>query len=281
MKYFFGMDTTEDKNNEIYDGERFVSASISEELNAKTERAAGLAEKADKLCAVSPAPRKMAQAFATFAVIWSILLIISLVRGDADFSSWPMIITVAMVALSAVASFFLFRRAARQLKQTPEQAAAIKEANEAFAQVTAGSARELGVPEDCATVDVLCFVYTVKDGVPEPYSMFRMALFMNYPRKMFLKDGYLCISDIRKLYKIPADSLGAFETVAAKTGLTFWNKDVSYRSAEYAPYGIRRGGNGIFTMDSYVQIKATVENEEYALLFPSYEKEAVERILGR
>ena len=85
MKYFFGMDTTEDKNNERYDGERFVSASISEELHAKPERAAGLAEKADKLCAVSPAPRKMAQAFATFAVIWSILLIISLVRGDADF----------------------------------------------------------------------------------------------------------------------------------------------------------------------------------------------------
>lgn len=281
MKYFFGMDTTEDKNNEIYDGERFVSARISEELNAKTERAAELAEKADKLCAVSPAPRKMAQAFATFAVIWTILLIISLARGDADFSSWPMIITVAMVVISAVASFFLFRRASRQLKQTPEQAAAVKEANEAFAEVTSESARELGVPEDCATVDVLCFVYTVKDGVPEPYSMFRMALFMNYPRKIFVKDGYLCISDIRKLYKIPVDSLGGFETVNAKAGLTFWNKESSYRSAAYAPYGIRRGGNGLYTADFYVQIKANIENEEYALLFPAYEKDAVERVLGR
>ena len=281
MKYFFGIDITENKENETLDGDRFIAAGIDDELNEKIERASALAEEADKLCRVSPAPRKIGQTCAVFAVVWGILLAIGLVRGTSSVTDAPMIVTMVMVALSAAAAVILLIKAKKQMRVTPEQEKAVERANKAFAEVKAESDSLLGVPEGCPDIDVLNCVYTVKDGRPEPYTMFRMTLFMNYPRKVFVKEGYLCVSDYRRLYRVPLDSLGGIEKTACKCGLGFWNKNVSFSAPEYAPYGIRRGGNGMLTVDSYLRIDAELEGETYALLFPPYEEEALKEILGR
>lgn len=280
MKYFFGMDITENEENDIYDGERYAAARVDGELGERIEEAASLAQKADELCRVSPAPRKMGQTCLIFAAVWGLLLIFGLVRGTAELTSAPMLVTGAMVLISAVAGVLLLRRAAKISKKTPEQEEAVRQANESFARVIADSARQLGVPENCPDTDVLHSVYSVKDGVPELYSMMGTKIHMSYPRKVFVKDGDLCISDIRKLYRIPVSALGELETVREKTGLGFWNKEKSFRSPEYAPYNIR-ASRGALVTDSYVRLTATLDNEEYVLLFPPYEKENLEKMLGR
>ncbi|MBQ6183449.1 MAG: hypothetical protein IJK33_06140 [Clostridia bacterium] len=281
MKYFFGTDITQDKQNETLECERFVSARADAELEEKIAQASKLASEADELCRVSPVPRKAGQTCAVFAVVWGILLAIGLIRDPSSITSTPMIVTMAMVVISAVAAVFMLARAKKQLKTTPEQEQACERANAAFAEIAAESDKQFGIPEDCKEIDTLYCVYTVKDGVAAPYTMFRTELFMNYPRKVFVKDGDLCISDMRELIRVPASSLGDIEKVERKCGLGFWNKSVSYRAPEYAAYDIKRGGNGILTLGSYIRIDASLEGETYALLFPPYEEAYLKNILGR
>lgn len=281
MKYFFGTDITQDKQNETLECERFVTSRADAELEEKIAQASKLASEADELCRVSPVPRKVGQTCAVFAVVWGILLAFGLIRDPSSITSTPMIVTAAMVVISAVTAVIMLARAKKQMKTTPEQEKACDRANEAFAEVGAESDKQLGVPEDCKEIDTLYCVYSVKDGAAEPYTMFRTELFMNYPRKVFVKDGDLCISDIRELIRVPVSALGEIEKIERKCGLGFWNKSVSYRAPEYARYNIKRGGNGILTLGSYIRIDASLEGETYALLFPPYEEEYLKNILGR
>ncbi len=281
MKYFFGINVTENKENEILDGDRFISERADAELEEKIEQASSLAERADSLCTVSPSARRIGQTCAVFAVVWAVLLVFGLVRDASSVKTLPMIVTAVMVVISAAVAVIMLSRAKKQLQSTPERDEACERANAAFAEVTSLSAQKFGVPADCTDTDVLNCVYTVNNGVAEPYTMFRTALFMNYPRKVFVKDGYLCVSDIRSLYRVPVAALGEFKTVSRKCGLGFWNKSKPYTSAEYAPYGIKRGGNGILTLGSYIQVDAVLDGETYALLFPPYEEEKLKTMLGR
>ena len=280
MKYFFGIDVTENENNDTYDGEAYAAARVDGELAGRIEEAAELAQKADELCRVSPAPRKMGQTCLIFAVVWGLLAVFGLIKDPSSISSTAMIVTFAMVAVSAAAGVLLTRRAAKQAKRTPAQEAAVKTANDAFAEVTADSAKQLGVPADCPDTDLLYTVYSTKTGKAEPYSVMGTRVFTNYPRKVFAKDGDLCISDIRTLYRVPLSALGEIETVDEKIGLSFWNKEKHYRSPEYAQYDIR-ATRWMLSMRSYIKLTASMNGEDYLLLFPAYEKGSLEKILGR
>ena len=135
------------------------------------------------------------------------------------------------------------------------------------------SRHELGVPEDAAAVDVLCYTYEIKKGKEKPlrianehYSAMEMAV--------FVEDGHLMLADATNLYAFALSEVTAVTCWEGKIRVHSWNKEEDCNKEPYKAYRIRYDDdNDIFTVRSVYALEWGGADCE--LVVPDYEWERV------
>jgi hypothetical protein len=165
MKIFFGVNVTEDKENDRMDGEDFIASRVSESqekaLEANREAIKALQEKANL-----PLPLRALRYISAFVFL---CFIIGIVKGLGKvtlaeaFHNAPWIFGILPVAAAIWVALTLWsRKRQKDFEASPEVEQAAKKSQ----ALNQHSYNSLGVPANAATVDVLCSRYVIKKDVP-------------------------------------------------------------------------------------------------------------------
>lgn len=278
MKIFFGVDVTQDKENDRMDGEDFIIQRVSQSqekaLDANNEALLQLQKKANL-----PLPLRVLHYLCAFITL---CFIVGIVRGLGEvtlqeaFRNAPWIFGILPVtAVVWLALTLLRRKHQKAFNDSPEVEAAAKK-SEALNQQ---SYESLGVPADALTVDVLCSRYAVKKDEPlnRPFGPYT---FIATEVKAFVENDTLMLSDLHQKFSIPLSALTGIRTVQKAVTLPVWNKDVPIDQPPYNGYGLTVNQNGVHFKYYHVLTIMSDPGEQYDLYFPPYEITSFEKLTG-
>lgn len=281
MKPFIGIDLTQDKNNEQYDGQEFVVAKTSEGLlqaiNLKTKEVVDMILKPE-----SPLIIRIARWICFLACFILFLVIIVALPEDVYISftdiykSNPMLFWLAIIFLIVfVVLQLIINKKEKAALESDEQ----KSADSDLESLSANAFAEIGVPFDAKEVDIISLTYKIKNGELKPRSSpFETSPYSNYEYKIFKDDENLYIANVEEKYAIPLCSLRVISTVNESITLPAWCKDEAHNKGIYKQYKIREGEYGEITIKPYHILEFEYCGETWGIYFPCYELPVFEEI---
>ena len=280
MKYIFGINVTDDVNNEKLDGEPLIEKEADEEqIGLLTE----LTELEEKINSYAPKPdrsKPIGKLCGLWAVVAAAFVIIQLAKGLASIGDKPVIFGIVLaVVLGGVFVYNVLIKKAPEAPKIPEEESAQYKTMTAKADENAK--KQFAIPDDAVNMDVLSFMYTEKDGKFKVYSKLGISIFLNNPKKVFIRDGKMYFADLTTLFAIPTDGIGGLQLVEKNVNLPWWNKENAYNSAKYAEYKIRPNNIGTLSVKNYYAISVKANGEDYTLCIPPYEKDVFEKLVEK
>ena len=283
MKPFFGIDITEDKDNETINGDEFVVAKTADEEAQALEEAV---DEANELVKKSELPRalRVIRFFSGALALIAIVAIFKAISGydgvtlAEGYKNAPWIFwtgggcLLLWLALTIVGS-------AKEKEVVESEAAkkAVSELDEAVENVY----EILEVPEDAENVDILAFNYKLKDGEPVPKERpFAMTTFFNIDLKVFSDGEYLYLTTAGEKYAFALSSMKAIYTVKKRILIPDWNKDTPPNKGEYKPYKMAFNNLECVSLKNYHILVLEREDEEWGIWFPCYELPVFEKLTG-
>ena len=277
MKPLFAIDITENKKNEVINGEEFITARITDEcadnLEASQSAATSLSNKG-KLSVWLEMLKTLLGCFGFMIVIMLLPTAIS-IGFAAAFGGTPVLSVIGILCLIGWGVLFTISKIKKiQYEKTHDEEAIIRSLNEAMRDAYA----MLGVPEDAESVDVLWFRYKVKNGAPIPVDTIQqITKFVNIDMRAFVKDGNLCLADLSTVYSIRLEGIKSITKINKRLHFPSWNKDVKHNELMYKPYKITLN-DGILSVKPYYVLTFEANGEEYGIYFPPYELPTFERL---
>ena len=143
--------------------------------------------------------------------------------------------------------------------------------------------RELGIPEDYDTVDVLLFPYKKPaDNEPDPEPK---SPCLNYSMALFKDETNLYLADMQQKFAFPLKSLTRIRTINRSISLEKWNKPEAFSESKTARINnLKVTFSGKIKIPHYHILEAEIDGEIYGIYFPNYECptfETVTRIPAR
>ncbi len=282
MKNFFSINKTDDREADRFDDTPYLAAEVSEGVRAKMKEAfsvVGEEYTAPPLTEEETAARKKMNRYWMLCfgcLVGSIALFFGGTRAGL-YTSLPYlhIIDAGLLIASLVFNFKARRLGNQQTKTANDHVKLdFTEASKKLEEAAAEAARELGVPKQAISVDVLPFHYIVKGGERKPAG--KRGRFDNISVSMFIRDGALCIATARELYRLPLTEIRGVREYDEDFEIEMWLKPEAEDSDTYKPYGIRksgilaRKGHGYFGVDI---------GGELEILVPCYDFPAVDGLL--
>lgn len=283
MKPFIGIDITENKNNEIFNGKEFIVQNVSsmrqQAFEKATDNAMDLGEKA-KL----PLPLRIFHWICGFV---GTILTIGVIRaiGDEDgvtiaqaYQNAPWFFWVAGVCLVVwvILKAISLKKEKEILNSTEGD-----NAKRTLEFATKSIYDELGVPDKAFTVDVLGFTYKIKDGEPKAKETgFNPTAYLNLEVKVFVNDGKLFLADLENKYAFLLSEMRAIRTVQKGISVSGWNKDVQPNKGIYKPYKMTIDDYDCVHFKPYHILEFEHNGEEWGIYFPCYELEVFEKLTG-
>lgn len=280
MKPFWGINVTENKRNDVNNGEELciarASAQNADALTESRERAEELIESA-KL----PFPLRLLRAFCGFiALVFGASLVVPILEiGLAQsYSNAPALFWLFFASLII---WVLIRIATKKKEKSVLAEGNVDSMVEEIRSNVSELYSELNVPEDALTVDLILFRYKIKDGEVKPDAMALMpTAFINVEARIFARDGSLCIADVETLYAIPLESIKRIRRVDKRISVPNWNKEVGFNEGEYKKYKMTANNMGCVFFKPYYILEFEYCGEEWGLYFPPYELEQYEKVTG-
>ena len=276
MKIFFGVNITEDKENDRMDGEDFIvdriSTSQEKALDQNSEALLVLQKKANL-----PLPLRVLHYISAFVCL---CLIVSIIRGlgnvtlDQAFQNAPWIFYILPVAAIIWGALTLLRRKHQKaFNESPEVEAATKKAQD----LNRESYESLGVPAEAATIDVLCSRYVIKKDEPinRPFGPYT---FIATEVRIYVEGNDLMLADVHQKFAIPLYMLSGLRTIEKPVTLPIWNKDTPIDQPPYNGFKITVNQNGVNFRPYYALRIVNDAGQEYQLYFPCYELPVIERL---
>ena len=280
MKYVFGINVTDDANNERLDGEPLIEKEAdSEQISLLTE----LTELEQKINSYAPKPDR-SKPFGKIAGLWAVvvavLTVVGLTKGNAGIGDPTVIFGIILsVGLGLVFVYnVLIKKPAEPPKVPEEDTTRYKKMTE---EAEENSKKLFSVPDDAADMDVLSFMYTEKDGKFKVFSRFGISIYINNPKKVFVRDGKLYLADLTTLFALPLDTLGEPKLIDKSINLPWWNKPNPYNSVKYASYKIRPNNIGTLSVKTYYEFPLSSDGVDYTLCIPPYELDTFNGIIGK
>jgi len=278
MNLFFGVNITQDKENDRMDGEDFiverVSTSQEKVLEANSEALTALQSKANL-----PLPLRALRYLSAFVFL---CFVVGIVRGLGEvtlqqaFENAPWIFCTLPAAAALWGGLtLLHRKRQKAFGESPEVKAAIQR-SEALNRQTYES---LGVPDDAQAVDVLCSRYVVKKGEPvnRPFGPYT---FIATEVKAYVQNASLMLSDLQQKFAIPLSSLTGIGIVQKPVTLPAWNKDAPIDQPPYDRYALTVNQNGVHFKYFNTLTITREDGAVYELYFPPYEIIPFEQLTG-
>ncbi len=280
MKPFIGIDLTEDKKNEQWNGEEFLMKKPSEALLASLENS--------KETVLNNVEKTGLPLILRILLGISGLGAVILVRGiagaleDVTFAEayrnaawifWACGICAAVFVILLV----MQGRKEKKVMGSEEYETDLSHFDGAVKAVEA----ELGVPSNAKETDILGFYYKRKDGKPKPIEKgMQTCKYVTAVFSAYADAENLYLSNMDGTYAFPRSSLKAIRTVRKKITVSDWNKDEPINSPEYKPYKLSEDGYGQITCRQYHILELERDGETWGIWYPSYENPTFEELTG-
>ena len=274
MKPFLGINITEDKENERFNGDEFIVKRASPMLLQEYEKAtdssmklllSGLRQNMPNIvlmCVFGIGFTAAGSIISSLANKWDNGL-----RQVYDTVPWLIWLAGALLIGMLVFAFKVFK-AAKKIREDEELAQIDSKTDSLAALIFAA----MGVPSDAADVEILSFRYEVRDGEPIAQKSKGMtAAYDNLAYKAYVADGKLFLADVESLYAFPMDELRAIRTIKEKISIPVWLKDTEPDKGQYKQYKLRVDKEGDVHFKIYYILELAHGGETWGIYFPCYE----------
>jgi hypothetical protein len=275
---FFGINITEDNENDRMDGEDFVAQYVSESqekaLDQNGKDMMALQNKANL-----PLPLRALRYMSAFVFL---CFTVGIVRGLGKvtlaeaFRNAPWIFVILPIAAAAWIVLSLLQRKRHQaFDASPEVKAAIVRSQ----ALNQRSYESLGVPADALTADVLCSRYVIKKDTPvnRPFGPYT---FIATEIKMYVEGELLMLVDLHQRFSIPLSSLTGLRVIQKPVTLPIWNKEAPIDQEPYKDYALTVNQNGVHFKYYHALCITREDGVQYELYFPPYEIIPFEALTG-
>ena len=261
----------------------YLAATASPEVRAKMQRAFSIAEEAaapKELTGEEKRLRAKGNRYWTvcFACLAAALVMFFLGANLGIYTASP---SLYVVNLTLLAASIFFNVKARRINrgQTNRLDESLKmdfsESTARLTEAAAEAARELGVPEDALTTDVLPYHYKEKNG--KAVSTNKKGAFSNLAVTVFIKDEKLCFATAQELLAIPLADVKGYREYNEDFELDMWLKPEEPSSDRYKAFGIRK--SGFFSHKGRGYFGLLIGEDAYEVLIPCYDFDTVKALL--
>ena len=282
MKNLFSINKTVNKDSMDFDVTPYHAATVSEEVKAKLKSAFSVVE--DKYTPHEPTEEEIA--LRKKSNRYWMLCLLCLVAGVALFfggsklrilESLPYLHFVDLAFVIAAMVFnFKARRIGRQQTKLNEAKVTVdfSEASKRLEEAAHDAARELGVPTDALTVDILPFHYKEDGG--KTLRVGKKGKFDNLAVSVFVKNEKLCFATAQELLAVPLSNITGYREYDEDFELDMWLKPEEPDSDKYQEFGLRK--SGFFSHKGHGYFGLTLGGE-FEVLIPCYDFGTVKALL--
>lgn len=281
LKPFLGINITEDKSNEAFNGQEFVAAKVSSIQADMLEKAVDRVEAQENQSKL-PRPLRIIRGASMMIGLVCVCGILRGLGGDDGvtlaqaYENAGWVFWIAGVCLAVWGLLTLW---AKYRERTVVDSDETKRVISTAERLTKNSYAELGVPETAANIDILMFQYVEKKGKIVPHS-FGPAAFIACDCKAFTQNGFLCLADADQRYDFPLSEMRCIVTVKKNVAIPAWNKNIPTNKPPYKEYKLRIDDYGCIHFKPYYILELEHNGETWGIYFPSYELPTIERLTG-
>ena len=281
MNPFLGTDLTEDKENEIINGDEFITQKTSESNTQAFEKAMD-----DNFGLVKEAKLPL-----LLRIIKGVCGLGGLILAGGAIKAWdtetpfmqmyeaaPWVFWVAGGCLAVAGVLELLSRKKAKAVLLSEEGSRTKNTLDT---VVKNIYAELGVPSSATETDILSFGYKIKDGEIHPKArIYETTPFTNLIFRAFTDGESLHLANCEAKYSFPLSELKAIRTVNKRIMLSDWNKDEKPNKGIYKSYKISVNEHDDVYVKPYHVLELEHNGEAFGIYFPCYELPTFEKLTG-
>jgi len=274
MKYVFGVNITDDKDNLTVDGQVFVGKTLPTEMSESIEKCLENSESLQNKAEL-PIWIRIIKLLTGFL---SCFLVVGVANGLMDvpirqaYENAPYLFY--LIAISAFIWIVLHFLSKSKIKNVENSDEFIRNVN--YAKEVLSNAWEVfDIPTDAKEVDILTFFYKFKKGKMKTVNVKGYQTYVNFVSKVYVKEGALYIVDIEQEWVIPLDCIKGIKKINKRINVPDWNKEIPYNKGEYKKYNITSNNIGFILFKPYYALSIESQKEEYELFIPPYEKDVI------
>lgn len=284
MKPFLCIDISEDKNNEVVNGEDLIAVRPSEMMSSTLTGAAKNAGETLERAKLPTALRVLQWICGMAAAIIVLGVVKAIGREDLTlaqaYSNAPTLFWVGGVCLVVWAILrFAASRKNKTVMESDEGSYSIEKLDSVISTVMG----ELGVPGDAREVDVLTFKYKVKNGEIKPKQGamdFTATVYVNSVYKLFADSDCIYLADVGGKFEIPRSELRRISTVNKRISVPEWNKETPPTKGEYKQYKMTTNKYDCIFFKPYHILEFEHAGETWGIYFACYDLPAFEAATG-
>ncbi len=273
MKPFLGIDLTTDKKNEQINGTEFL---IQEPSSALSNALENSAKKADKTVEKAKLPmlfRIIQYVCGVAALLIGSSILRATSRTDTtladSYNNAPILFFAAGgCAVIWLILWILSKQKSKTVMETDESEQTFSHLD----GVVDAIYKELAVPDDAKTVDVLSFFYKTEDGDikvhEKPMQVFQ---YLNPEFKIFADSENLYLVNLDGKYAFPLSSVKGIHTVTKRTRIANWNKEEMFNTGIYKEYKLVADKFGCIHCKEHHILEIDHKDETFGIYIPCYE----------
>lgn len=279
MKPIFAIDITENKKNDVFNGEEFITKTVEADQSVELEnKQEDLKQTIDD--SKLPLALRIIQGVCGFVgvmVLVGVLKAMFSIGFAQAYQNAPELITVGAACLGVfIILTIISKQKEKNVLAEQDAETQVQEIQDDIQEIY----DSLDVPRNAETVDVLVFKYKIEDGIPKAITgTWDVSPYTNFDVRLFRDDDKICIADLENVYSFNLSDITAIKSFPKRIVTFNWNKDVPPTDKQYKQYKL--------TVDNYQRLhvpynilEINYNGEIYGIYFPSYELPAFERITG-
>ncbi len=182
------------------------------------------------------------------------------------FGIYPVISTVVVAFLIAFVAILVYIFIKQKLFYKNDEYLRVKAAKERLQKL---SYENMGVPDTAESVDAFLVQYEIKNA---DVKLVGMSNILNY--KMYVENEELHLATDIAVLAIPLEFVNGITKIKKKMQFGKWEREDNYRKL-----GVKKNKYYYYVAEFYA-LKINHNGEEYALYFPPYELETIEKLTG-
>ncbi|GLB32549.1 hypothetical protein LAD12857_44720 [Lacrimispora amygdalina] len=275
MKYIFGINITDDKNNTRLDGEIFISNSSVPVLGEAFEKCDSLYKNYLKQTSLPFWLRviKLLSFLTTLLMLECLFLDSSDGSLKKKYADAPELFFISAIFFTVWLILFLVE------KSRKSQYSDKYDYDRNYVQNIQNYAKELlHIPEDAEIMEVILIYYKNKKRKGIDVSDFHYIKNSNV--YVNVKDAVLHMADLGNEWSIPLASITGITKINKLIFVPEWLKEIPYNKGIYKKYKIRKNGMGLLFFKPYYALCITWQDENYELFIPPYELDKLSTLIG-
>ncbi|MCR5809119.1 MAG: hypothetical protein K6G56_06105 [Clostridiales bacterium] len=279
MKELYGIDVTTVKNNDDFDSVSYETKKISEEKREEIDSAVIDAYAADEKAEL-PLALRIARWICAALVL---VTVAGIIRNIGDLSLSQMFKNAPWLFVSALITglaWIVLTVLAQRKKKEFESSGELEKVSEDVNGVMEESRRMLSIPDGAVNIDAFTYKYKSKEGENKIIETL-MGHYMTVSNYVFVENGCFCIADAYSRFDIRFSDLKSIDIVNKRMYMSEWIKEEPFTDEAYKDFVYPKEDNlGRIWLRSYCVLRFTLQGDEFAFRFPTYELATIQSLTG-